>query len=148
MIRAVAAPRTRKISPPPDKTNGSPDRPLLPALREMHAVGRDPDGRTLPHDFDIQIAAVVAQLAANGATPDEISRLLNLRPGTLRKHYRYELENGCLHANMTVATSLFAAARVPGNIRAAEIWLKARAGWRETDDKNANQSPLNIHIHA
>lgn len=122
-------------------------KPLIPTLPEMQAVGRTPDGRVAPHEFNAVVARVVAQLAANGANADEIARILNLRPGTLRKHYWFELDNGTLHANMSVATALYVQAARVGNVRATEIWLKARAGWRETDDKNADRSPLSIIIH-
>jgi hypothetical protein len=130
-------------------SNAEPSAPpeYLPSITSMALVGRDPEGRTLPHDFDRNVAELVAKMRAAGRQEQEISRLLNIRVGVLRRHYRYELDNGAVYHETAVAICLLDQASKPGNVRATELYLKARAGWRETDDKQSGVSPLHIHIH-
>ncbi len=55
---------------------------------------------------------------------------------TLRKHFAREIETAAHMANAAVAQSLFEMAtganKTDRNTRAAEVWLKCRAGWKET----------------
>lgn len=51
---------------------------------------------------------------------------------TLEKHFKRELADGVVTANVKVAGSLFKLA-MAGNVAAACFWLKARAGWREVE---------------
>jgi hypothetical protein len=73
----------------------------------------------------------VEAMAAYGIPETDISRVLNIDPKTLRKHYRDELDLGETKANAQVAGFLFNAAK-NGNVTAQIFWLKTRAKWRET----------------
>lgn len=73
----------------------------------------------------------VEAMAAYGIPEDEIARLVDIDPKTLRKHYRDELDLGATKANAQVAGFLFNAAR-NGNVTAQIFWLKTRARWKET----------------
>lgn len=73
----------------------------------------------------------VETMAAYGIPETDISRVLNIDPKTLRKHYRDELDLGGTKANAQVAGFLFNAAK-NGNVTAQIFWLKTRAKWRET----------------
>ena len=72
----------------------------------------------------------VEAMAAYGIPETDISRVLNIDPKTLRKHYRDELDLGETKANAQVAGFLFNAAK-NGNVTAQIFWLKTRARWRE-----------------
>ena len=54
---------------------------------------------------------------------------------TLRKHFRHELDEGCVQATAKVARTLFGFATDPkggsSTVTAAIFWLKTRAGWKE-----------------
>ena len=66
-----------------------------------------------------------------GSLPqDDIARLLDCAPKTLRKRFRDELDRGVAEANAIVSGSLVSAAKA-GNITAMIFWLKTRARWRE-----------------
>ena len=73
----------------------------------------------------------VETMAAYGIPADHISRVVDIDPKTLRKHYRDELDLGETKANAQVAGFLFSAAK-SGNVTAQIFWLKTRARWRET----------------
>jgi len=73
----------------------------------------------------------VETMSAYGIPEPDISRVLNIDPKTLRKHYRDELDLGSTKANAQVAGFLFNAAR-NGNVTAQIFWLKTRAQWKET----------------
>lgn len=98
----------------------------------------------------------IEALAAYGIPQEEMCRLLvNPQTGrpidlkTLHKHFRAELDTGMMKANARVAESLFRqAVGAPAQydaqgkllrgeqtpvVTAAIFWLKARAGWKETD---------------
>jgi hypothetical protein len=70
-------------------------------------------------------------MAAYGIPETDISRVVNIDPKTLRKHYRDELDLGETKANAQVAGFLFNSAK-NGNVSAQIFWLKTRARWRET----------------
>jgi hypothetical protein len=74
----------------------------------------------------------VLSLTGYGIHQDEVAKLLQIAPKTLRLHYRRELDTGVTEANARVAQSLYNMAvrdKVPS---AAIFWLKARAGWRDS----------------
>jgi hypothetical protein len=70
-----------------------------------------------------------------GATHEEIAAVLGISEPTLRKYYREELDASPMEANAKVAQSLFRQATNPDkpNVVAAIFWMKARAGWRDSD---------------
>jgi hypothetical protein len=71
-----------------------------------------------------------------GIIQDDIARFIEIDDKTLRKHYRRELDTGAIEANMRVAGSLFTMATQDKVPAAAIFWLKARMGWKETQDLN------------
>jgi hypothetical protein len=73
----------------------------------------------------------VEAMAAYGIPEIDISRVVDVDPKTLRKHYRDELDLGTTKANAQVAGFLFNSAK-NGNVTAQIFWLKTRAQWRET----------------
>jgi hypothetical protein len=72
----------------------------------------------------------VRHLAGLGVPQDDIARIINCAPKTLRRHFRDELDRGVAEANAMISGSLFTAAKA-GNIAAIIFWLKTRAHWRE-----------------
>jgi len=72
----------------------------------------------------------VRHLAGLGVRQDDIARIVQCSPKTLRKRCRDDLDCGVAEANAIVSDSLFAAAKA-GNITAQIFWLKSRAQWRE-----------------
>ena len=72
----------------------------------------------------------VRYLAGVGVRQDDIAKIIDCAPKTLRKRLRDELDRGAAEANATIAGYLFAAAKA-GNIAAIIFWLKTRANWRE-----------------
>src|SRR5262252_10916294 len=74
----------------------------------------------------------VRHLAGLGVSQDDIARIVQCSPKTLRKRCREDLDCGAAEANAIVSGCLFAAAK-GGNIAAQIFWLKSRAGWREHD---------------
>ena len=74
----------------------------------------------------------VRHLAGLGVPQDDIARIVQCSPKTLRKRCRDDLDCGAAEANAIVSGCLFAAAK-GGNITAQIFWLKSRARWRERD---------------
>jgi hypothetical protein len=76
----------------------------------------------------------VEAMAAYGVPEIDIGRVLAIDPKTLRKHYRDELDNGHVKANVKVAENLYRKATGEGReaVVAAIFWLKTRARWKET----------------
>jgi hypothetical protein len=72
----------------------------------------------------------VRYLAGVGVCQDDIAKMINCAPKTLRKRFRSELDRGVAEANATMSGYLFAAAKA-GNVTAQIFWLKTRAHWRE-----------------
>lgn len=113
----------------------------------MKDVGRDPvTGNTIPHVYDERVATQVGFYVSAGMDPDEIARMLNIRPGKLKQLYGRELETGVNVANMKVAKAMHEAA-CAGDVSAGRFWLKARAGWKDGESAQQTTSPLQIHIH-
>jgi hypothetical protein len=69
-------------------------------------------------------------LAGVGVWQDDIAKIIDCDPKTLRKRLRDELDRGVAEANAKVAGYLFGAAK-GGNVAAQIFWLKTRAHWRE-----------------
>ena len=83
------------------------------------------------HIPDPAMRRQIETMAAYGIPETDISRVVNIDPKTLRKHYRDELDLGETKANAQVAGFLFNSAK-NGNVSAQIFWLKTRARWRET----------------
>jgi hypothetical protein len=69
-------------------------------------------------------------LTAHGTPETDISRVVDIDPKTLRKHYREELDLGETKANAQIAGFLFNSAK-NGNVTAQIFCLKTRAKWLE-----------------
>jgi hypothetical protein len=85
---------------------------------------------------------MVEAMAGFDIPEDEIRRVLTdprsaepIDIETLRTHFRTELDTGRTRANARVAESLFkkALGEGPSAVSASIFWLKARAGWKETN---------------
>ena len=76
----------------------------------------------------------VEAMAGYGVPEADIGRVLGIDAKTLRKHYRDELDNGHVKANVKVAENLYRKATGEGreSVTAAIFWLKTRARWKET----------------
>jgi hypothetical protein len=85
-----------------------------------------------PFVVDAGVREKVRHLAGLGVAQDDIARIIQCSPKTLRKRCRDDLDRGVAEANAIVSGSLFAAAQ-GGNIAAQIFWLKSRARWRERD---------------
>ncbi len=74
-------------------------------------------------------------MAGFGMPEAGIARMVGVDAPTLRKHYAEELEGGAFKANTKVAENLYRKATGEGReaVTAAIFWLKARAGWKETN---------------
>ncbi len=98
----------------------------------------------MSHEPSEKTRAEVAALAGVGTCQADISLYLDIDEKTLRKYYRRELDTSTIKLNAAVAKSLYSSA-IGGNMSAAIFWLKTRAKWRETDEKETEeQQPLNV----
>lgn len=97
---------------------------------------------TAEHQPDAESRRMVDMMVAAGIPQDDIARVLDVDPKTLRKHYRDELDAGGAKARASVSKFLFAAASgdalkhgatYADCTRAAMFWAKTRMGWRETE---------------
>lgn len=72
-------------------------------------------------------------LAGMGLSAPDVAIVLQLSAPTVRRHYRRELDEGAINANLKVARALFAAATddAKPSVAAQMFWLRARAGWIE-----------------
>jgi len=110
-------------------------------------IGRDPiTGKNIPHTYDVRVAKSISFYVSTGLSENDISEMLNMRPGKLKQLYGQELANGLNVANTQVAKAMHTAA-VEGDVVAGKFWLKSRAGWKDGESANTLQSPLQIHIH-
>ena len=74
----------------------------------------------------------VQAMSGYGVPQADIAVVLDIDPKTLRLHFRRELDLGSVQATAKVAETLFRQATAGGNTAAMIFWMKARAGWRET----------------
>ena len=70
----------------------------------------------------------VRAMSGFGIPHDDIAKMLDVDPKTLRKYFRRELDRGSIEATAKVAQSLFNMATQSNNVAAAIFWLKAK-GW-------------------
>lgn len=134
--------------PPPESAAPLPGtsirKPTIPAR-----LGRDENGKIIPHERDEELAKAIARWCAVGADITEIAQYTGIRPGVLRKHYKMELENGKFAADMMVGETILDLAASGKSERMTLLYAKARMGWRESDANDQNNAAmLNIHIHA
>jgi hypothetical protein len=79
----------------------------------------------------------VRYLAGLGVSQDDIAKIIDCAPKTLRKRFRDELDLGMAEGIATIAGCLFLAAK-SGNVTAQIFLMKTRAHWRE----RASPSPV------
>lgn len=79
----------------------------------------------------------VEAMSGYGVPQDDIACILDIDTKTLRKHFRRELDQGMAKANAKIGQTLFNQA-VGGNVPAAIFWAKARMGWREKQEADAD----------
>ena len=93
-----------------------------------HAGGRP------PYQPSEKERGQVKTLAGVGVSHNDIAKVLQIAPATLRTHFWQELEIGSIEANAKVAACLFQTATEGSGkerVTAQIFWLKARAGWRD-----------------
>ena len=76
----------------------------------------------------------IKAMVAIGIEHENIAKVMDISPKTLRKHYRAELDLGMIEANAAVGGAMFRAATTkgPGQVTAGIWWTKTRMGWSET----------------
>ena len=85
-----------------------------------------------PFVVNAAIREKVRHVAGLGVPQDDIARIVQCSPKTLRKRCRTDLDCGVAEANAIVSGCLFAAAQ-RGDVTAQIFWLKTRGRWRERD---------------
>ena len=90
-----------------------------------------------------EMRAKVRQLSGVGLPQDDIAKLLECSPKTLRKHFRRELDLGGAETNAMIAGYLYQSAKA-GNVAAQIFWLKTRARWTErpVEEASAEGAPI------
>lgn len=76
----------------------------------------------------------IESMSGMGIRQDDMAKILDVDPKTLRKHCRKELDQGSIKATMKVAQNLFKQATEENNTAAMIFWMKARAGWTEKSE--------------
>ena len=92
-------------------------------------------GRPAYVPTDKERAQVRVMAGMLGLRHEDICRVLDITPPTLRKYFKHELHVALHEANSQVALSLFKQAtdpKKPSTI-AGIFWMKCRAGWRDHD---------------
>lgn len=96
----------------------------------------------MPHVPTEATKSYVKERSRVGIDQDKIAVAVGIAAKTLRKYYRAELDKAEEDATVAVASNLYAIASglngdatVRDQITAACFWLKTRAGWRETEQK-------------
>ena len=84
----------------------------------------------------------VRALSGYGVPQEGIAIHIGIDAKTLRKHFREDLDRGSVEATAKVAQSLFHLATVDKNVAAAIFWMKARAGWREKQEIQFGNRPI------
>lgn len=85
------------------------------------------------YEPDDRARAQVRAMAGMGISHDDIARVMQISPPTLRRAFRAELSTGKVEANTKVAASLFRMATdaQKPNVAAAIFWMKTQCGWVE-----------------
>jgi hypothetical protein len=84
----------------------------------------------------------VRALSGYGVPQEGIAIHIGIDAKTLRKYFRDDLDRGSVEATAKVAQSLFHLATIDKNVAAAIFWMKARAGWREKQEIQFSNRPL------
>ena len=76
-----------------------------------------------PTDEDRQ---KVHRMSRLGTSHEQIALVMGIRPPTLRKHFRQDLDNGAIEANLEVADTLFKMATSGKQLGATLFWARTR----------------------
>lgn len=109
-------------------------------------VGRDAEGKVLPHKRTAAIADIVRKHAVAGTDENTICLLLNLRPGQLRQYYARELDTAVAEVNADVAQAIVRQAKA-GHPVLSRFYAKAKMGWKDGENTTLPVSPFSIVIH-
>lgn len=99
-----------------------------------------------PHVPDKKTRGTVEAMSSYGVPQEDIAKVLDIDPKTLRLHYRYELDTAEIKANAQVASRLYQKC-MKDDTSSLIFWLKTRAGWKETvknEHTGADGNPLGI----
>jgi hypothetical protein len=109
MTESAAKPKRRRVN---DPRNHVPTEPARQAVKAMVITG-------------IPLTRVASALGMDG--------------GTLRRHYRAEIDESADKANTAVISNLYriATGKTPQAMPAAIFWAKTKLGWRETSKVEA-----------
>ena len=83
--------------------------------------------------------ALVVKLARTGMRQEDIAKVLEIAPHTLRKHYHKEWKEGAVVANGEVIEKLFDMVK-NGNTAATIFWAKARCGMHDKGGKRERKT--------
>lgn len=108
-------------------------------------IGKDANGRVIPHKYNKAVAKKVAIWISGGYNANDICIALNIRPGKLEQLYGQEIRHGLEKVGMEVTQHIVA--RVKKSDRMAIFFAKSRMGWRDGDGKPMETGILAIHIH-
>ncbi len=117
----------------------------VPALKD---VGRDANGKTIPHIRTDAVAKIVASWVARGASENFICTALNMRPGLLRELYANELAHGAEIANLEVAGAAYDMAVSRTSEQMTKFWLERRHKAFKSKEDNKEGNLFNIIIHS
>lgn len=87
--------------------------------------------------------ALACQMARAGITYEQIATVLGVCRQTLRKTLEQKLDAARAVANVQVANSLYQSA-VSGVVPSMIFWLKCRAGWREQQPTESEDTQTTI----
>lgn len=108
-------------------------------------IGRDKNGRVIPHKRSEKTAVKVRMWAAGGYSENDIAIMLNIRPGLVRECYGKELNHGKDMVGMDLTAHAYKRAKQNDNM--LRFVLKARHDWRDGESRPTEVGLLNIHIH-
>ena len=101
---------------------------------------------TKPHEPDEKTRGMVEAMSSYGIPQEDIARVLDIDPKTLRLYYRYELDTAGVRANAQVASMLYQKC-MRGETASITFWMKTRGGWKETiknEHTGADGRPLSL----
>lgn len=91
-----------------------------------------------PHEPDDKTRKTVEAMSSYGIPQEDIAKVLEIDPKTLRKYYEYELDTAATKATAQVAQRLYQKC-MNDDTSSIIFWLKTRAKWAETV-KQENQT--------
>jgi len=96
-----------------------------------------------PHVPSDQTRKQVEAMSSYGVPQEDIAKVLDIDPKTLRLHYRYELDTAEIKANAQVASRLYQKC-MKDDTASIIFWLKTRAKWRDPSKDDADSENGNI----